>query len=132
VLPPLERAGRQLILSAGELEQALRRVNNGPRWVSYLKLPDGVLGRGVDAGAERAPETQPDAPEAANALFDALIRYDEVSRNPQYGVIAELPAFKATHERLAGYIGLLSSRSPSEPPQGAGIEVLPAPEPEAN
>jgi hypothetical protein len=116
--PSDQRLMRQLSLNARSLNRALSGFNTGVTWQRYLALPDGII-----AAADRPPgkserRTEFDADELARMVD----RFDEVSRNPDYGAIARLPEFQATHQRL---IELADPPTP-EPP-AAMAEQLPPP-----
>jgi hypothetical protein len=126
VSPPHERQRRLLAASAGNLDRSLARINTGATWQPYLALPaevyaasDSTSGSGSTSAAH--PEFE--------QLTAVLGRYDSVSQNAAYRVIAELPAFQETQERLSLYINLLSDpqSADSAPSQ---IEDLPLPKPE--
>ncbi len=124
--PPEQRLRRQLFSSAGELYRSLQHYNTGARWQEYLMLSPGrALAEARLAGAEFAPNLA--------ELTAALGRFDSVRRNPEYGEISRLPAFKATHELLAVYVQQVQmppptpdEPSPEEPsPEEPSPEVLP-------
>ena len=63
-----------------------------------------------------------DAPSLAE-LTAALGRFDSVRRNPEYGEISRLPAFKAAHEFLAVYVQQLQMPPPN--PEEPSPEEVP-------
>jgi hypothetical protein len=101
-----------LAASAGELARSLERFQTGEGWRKHLALPDDVLDAdGADQG------TGPDR----ERLAKVLTRFDAISRNPEYRVIAQLQEFQATHEALSAYVGQLGPSPVEEipPPPGA-------------
>jgi hypothetical protein len=50
-------------------------------------------------------------------LRAALIRYDRVNRDPQYGVVTRLPAFRKTRKLLQGFLAWAESFPTGEGPQ---------------
>ena len=84
---------QQLAKSSRELDRSLDRFSNGDSWKTYLALPSEVF----DSARANAP--------SIDALHRALARFDAVNRNPDYQMIAELPAFQVTHEQLARCLG---------------------------
>ncbi len=114
--PPEQRLRRQLFTAAGELYRSLQHYNTGPSWQEYLMLSPGrALAEARLAGAEFAPNLA--------ELTAALGRFDSVRRNPEYGEISRLAAFKATHELLEVYVQQLQMPPPS--PEEPSPEELP-------
>jgi hypothetical protein len=109
LLSPLERQRARLAAAAFELDEALARMRNGATWVRYLRLPESVF------APDAATDGQP------NGLVDVLKRFQSVSVDHRYGVIAARPEFQATHRHLADYVALLKQQS--LPP----VEELPPP-----
>jgi len=114
VSPPKQRLQRQLLWAADELRHSLGEFATGGGWRDYLALSSGMaLADGKLADAQSSP--------SAAELSDILKHFDSVDQNNDYRIIARLPAFKATHERLAAYLN--SFPTPSSQP-----EELPAPQ----
>jgi hypothetical protein len=110
LLSPLERQRARLAAAAFELDEALAKMRNGATWVTYLRLPESVF-----APDAAATNDQP------NGLTDALKRFQSVSVDHRYSVIAARPEFQATHRHLENYVALLTQQS--LPP----VEELPPP-----
>ena len=114
--PPEQRVRRQLFSAAGELYRSLQHYNTGAGWQEYLMLSPGRALAAVRlAGAA-------DGPSLAE-LTAALGRFDSVRRNPEYGEISRLPAFKSTHDILAVYVQQLQMPPPN--PEEPSPEELP-------
>jgi hypothetical protein len=60
-------------------------------------------------------------------LDQIVVRYDLVSRNPEYAAIAALPEFQATHQRLTELV-IPPLQEPPPLPSAAVAEELPPPE----
>ncbi len=105
---------RQLFCAAGELRHSLGDFATGGGWRDYLALSPGM------ALADGKPDDAQSSPSAAE-LSDVLKRFDSVDQNNDYRIIARLPGFKATHERLAAYLSQITT--PSSQP-----EELPTPQ----
>jgi hypothetical protein len=111
---PGERSRQQLLASADQLARSLERFDTAPTWLRYFDLmPGGAL------SSSQAPAPSTDTAD----LLTLLGKFDSVSRNPQYSMIAELREFQQTHQLLGELI--------SEQPQSAGpaAEELPPPLP---
>jgi hypothetical protein len=130
VIPPLDRQRRQLADSAKDLHRELTRLNTGSEWIHYLRLPDDVFSDEPGDLSAPTPVINPARQESLALLIEAQARYDEVSHNPEFRQIRELPAFQTTRDRLATYVSLLTEAL-SEPRSDEGqIEVIPTPLPE--
>ena len=118
-MPPEERLRRQLSTSAKELHNSLDRISTGRGWQKYLALPEGMA---ASQGSDRPSAASFDL----EALAAALDRFDSVSQDDEYRMIADLPAFRSTHQRLAAYLALRR-----DPAAGAlpSAEELPVPRP---
>ncbi len=114
VTAPEQRQRRQLFFAAHELNRSLDHISTGAGWQQYLMLSSGMA-----LSQSKAEETEPAVNPAE--FSEALTRFDSVEQNADYRVIAVMPAFKATHERLAAYLSQL--QAPSAKPR----EELPAP-----
>ncbi len=132
VSPPLQRDRRLLRESAEDLERELFRLNNGRSWVRHLQLPEETLGGQTGAPQHAPPPSGTDLGRGAELgpLIEALARFDAISRDPRYRVIAGLPAFQTTHQRLGDYVHDLSTAQPGDPSRPPQVEVLPAPQPD--
>jgi hypothetical protein len=117
-IPAEQRLRRQLIDSARDLQNSLTRFATGATWQSYLALPPEFTAAAT-AGNPRRNQTTP------NDLAELVGRFEMVSHNDAYRMIAALPAFHWAQESLVGYSNWLQSRSPA-PVE----EELPAPSPE--
>jgi hypothetical protein len=127
VSPPLQRDRRRLAESATGLERELLRLDNGRIWVRHLQLPAEILvsRSGTQQQLPSPPGTDPSRePELAH-LIDALARFDAISHDPGYRVIAGMPAFQTTHKRLGDYVHLLSAAQPGDPLLPPQVEMLP-------
>jgi hypothetical protein len=91
-----EQARRQLAASGSELFDSLRRFNTADGWRHFLAVAPGD-----SLSAEQL--RQPSA-ETAGKLKVALEQFDAAASDPEYRMIASLPAFKQTHEMLARYV----------------------------
>ncbi|MBI3840163.1 MAG: hypothetical protein HY288_19750 [Planctomycetia bacterium] len=118
VTPSEQRSRRQLFFAAGELNRSLERFTTGGGWQQYLALSPGLV-----LSDDKALETEPVV--SSDEFAQVLARFNSVSQNTDYRVISALPAFEATHERLAAYLG----RSPT--PSLNPPEELPAPRPDS-
>jgi hypothetical protein len=107
-----------LFLAAHDLSRSLERFATGGGWQQYLML---ALGMTLSEDKAQEIEIAPNLDEFARALA----RFDSVSQNSDYGVIAALPAFKTTRERLEVYLRQSGTSSFSSP------EELSAPKPDA-
>jgi hypothetical protein len=89
----------------------------------YLALPSVV------EHGDTKPNTLAVPSEAGVAeLEKSLGRYDSVSRKHEYRMIAGLPQFRATHDRLRAYVDLFGEQTPRRNIQA--VEELPTPKPE--
>ncbi len=104
---PWVRQREQLAEASRELDKQLETLQTGDGWKRHLALPAEVYvsrdearddARGDGSAGAKMPKTD------AGALRKVLSRFDKVSEDPQYGTIARLPAFQATHEILAVYL----------------------------
>lgn len=121
--PAEQRLLRQLSLNARMLNRTLGTFSTGVTWQRYLALPDEVV-----AAADRpAGEDEPGANFDSQELDQIVVRYDLVSRNPEYAAIAALPEFQATHQRLTDLLNP-PSEEPPPLPSAAVAEELPPPE----
>ncbi len=116
VMPPDQRVRRQLSVAATDLDRALERLGPQLGWQKYIGMPVELLA----SSEEGVPN---DAPLNPGVLAEVLARFDSVSRDDQYRVIARLPSFRVTHARLAEYLELLNNPQPVP-------EELPSPEPQ--
>lgn len=110
LLSPLERKRGQLATAARDLDQTLAQMPNGSHWSDYLRLPDSIFAPDDSATIRNLDE-----------LSRVLNRFESVSADRRYGLIAALPAFQATHRHLVDYIAI------SSPPSLSLPEELPAP-----
>jgi hypothetical protein len=121
--PAEQRLVRQLSLNARMLNRTLGAFSTGVTWQRYLALPDEVV-----AAADRPPgEDEPRTDFDSQELDQIVVRYDLVSRNPEYAAIAALPEFQATHQRLTELV-IPPLQEPPPLPSAAVAEELPPPE----
>ena len=78
----------------------LHTIVNG-NWRTYLAMPAEVY-----AG---------DRPASAESLQQTLGRFDAVSRDPQYGILAQRAEFRATHEWLKRYVSASTNTARNTP-----------------
>ena len=126
-VPADERLVRQLSYSARILHHSLGGFSTGAAWQRYLTLPDEIV-----AAADRPPAAaERDRQFDAEELQAILDRYDRVSRNVEFRPIAALPAFQATHDRLAELVSRqdASRAAPPAAPPSPPAEDLPPPRP---
>lgn len=83
---------RQLTEAARQLDPLL-----DDNWKKYLALPDEVYREGGRPTAE--------------ALNQALVRYDNVARSPQYQTLAQQAQFRAAYDLLKRYASLETQRA---------------------
>jgi len=113
-------------MDAEQLDQALRgisqslhdrlsRFDTAETWQRYLRLPEAA----VDASVL--------ADERIAALAKLLDRFHKISADPQYSMIARLPAFVAMEAALNEAVS--RPEKPLTPPQSS-LEDLPLPAPE--
>ncbi len=132
ISPPLQRDRRRLEKSATNLERELLRLDDGRRWARHLQLPEEVFVGRSDSQQQvpSPPGTGPSREPELGRLVDVLKRFDAISHDPKYGVIARMPAFPTTHKRLGNYVRLLSASQSDDPPLPPQVEALPVPHPE--
>jgi hypothetical protein len=107
-----EQLNQALLAISDSLQNRLSRFNTGNTWQRYLRLPEDAT----------AASTPPDARMAAIATL--LDRFQKISADPQYAMIARLPAFQAMDAALNEAL----SRPRSEP-SATPAEDLPLPPP---
>lgn len=98
--PAWERQRHQLADASRELDEQLSSLRTGKGWKKHLALPAEIFS--TDASNRQGEPEVSDA--EAEQLQEVLTRFDKVSSNSQYSQIAQLPAFRATHEILAVYM----------------------------
>jgi hypothetical protein len=120
--PPEQRLIRQLSLNGRALNRTLGAFSTGVTWQQYLALPDEIV-----AAADKPPGDGESPKLDAEVLDQIVVRYDLVSRSPEYASIAGLSEFQATHQRLTE---LVNPQSDDPPPLPAAVvaEELPPPE----
>jgi len=130
VTPEETRLRLRLQATSLELQRQLVKYPNGDRWWNHLALPDVVYihEEATESQTSAAPNRTivPTASDFAD-LQAALDRYDSVSQDARYRIIADLPAFHSTQVLLSEYIRAVQPQLP-EPPSAA--EELPTPAPE--
>jgi hypothetical protein len=97
-LPAVKRQGHVLNAKAQTLKRSLDNISTGAGWKAYLEINelDKLLG-----------ETSGDNAELTKKLEKILERFDDVSQNQQYKVVAELQGFDVTRTALQQYIHTL-------------------------
>jgi hypothetical protein len=106
---------QSLRLAAERLHYRLNRFNTGYTWQRYLRIPDEVLA-----------ETSSGDEQYQLAMANWLQRFRNVSDDPQYRKIAELPEFVALQALL---IEATSRPVGSSSAAGGRVEDLPPPTP---
>ncbi len=109
-----ESLWRLLQIDANRLRDELRRFDTAVRWQRYLRVPE--------AGLADSPAS---ADERRVALEDAIERFGKTAADPQFAMIAQLPAFVATQMVLTE----LWARLGHPIKAGGGVEDLPLPPP---
>lgn len=110
-----ESLWRLLQIDANWLHDELRRFDTALRWQQYLRVPE----------ADRADSPVP-IEERRVAFDDAIERFGTTAADPQFAMIAQLPAFTATQ------MVLTELRARLDKPTNAGggqVEDLPLPPP---
>ena len=107
---------QQLLSISEQLERRLSRFDTGDTWQSYFRFPKEALGS----------LTPPDV--RREALVKSLDRFHKVAADPQYSMIARLPAFVAMEAALAETLSRPNSEDAAGSP--AGAEELPLPSPQ--
>jgi hypothetical protein len=104
------------------LERRLDRFNTGETWQRYLQLPPAAVDATVDPAIRR------------EALVKLLEKFHRVTADPQYPMIASLPAFVAMQDVLTEIISRPEGGGPrpNVSPKGRTVEPeeLPLPAPE--
>lgn len=112
----LERAYRDLC-------RQLARLNTGDTWLRYFELP-------IDARGEATPLDVLQSVEAKEQFAETMRRFENVAGDPQYRVIAQLPAFHPTREALNSFNRWLDHQTPRiEPSEAIDGEEIPSPTP---
>lgn len=118
---------------SGQLHNRLGQLTTGEGWQRYLQLPQVAAGLPRNGGGRTLDLDQ---------LSDALERFDSVSAEEDYEMIAAMPSFEATHAALRHVVRridastpiedgpLLSAPSGSSPNRPVAYESLPTPEPD--
>jgi hypothetical protein len=107
-----ETLRQTLRLNAARLDQSLGRFDTGATWQRYLRLPEDSLNESL---------IEPDKQNAT--LSKTRSRFRFVAANPDYTMIARLPAFRATQNALDEMVSRLEN---SAAPRSSG-EELPLP-----
>ena len=116
-MPAEQRLRSQVSSAARDLQNSLTRFATGDTWQRYFALPPELT--------IAPPDAIPLEPKAqAKDLTELLGRFDMVSHNDAYRMIAALPAFHWAQESLTAYANWLASRTPE-----IMEEELPAPGP---
>lgn len=117
-----------------QLHDQLGKLTTGEGWQRYLQLPEVANTMSRNAG----PRTLD-----VDHLADTLERFDSVSAEEDYEMIATMPSFEATHAALRHVVRRVEISGPSEQgplltaPNGASsnrpvaYESLPTPEPDS-
>ncbi len=100
-LPPIERQQHMLVARLQALKRDLNALTDvGPGWKEYLQLLplESILdSRGELSSSQR------------EQLEEIVNRFDQVSREPKYVVVARLPAFEPTHRSLQRYESVIQA-----------------------
>lgn len=115
-LPEDIRARGQLYSAAAELNRSLDQFATAKTWLRYFALTSG----GALAPNQRAGESAQPTPDYVTLLD----RFDSVEKDPQFSMIAALPAFERTHDLLRVYVAENSASA------NALSEELPTPLPD--
>jgi hypothetical protein len=126
-IPAFPSAGDLARMDDEQLDQALRsiaqslhdrlnRFNTGDTWQRFLRLPDEIVN----------PATPHD--ERTAALTAHLDRFRKIAADPQYSMIAQLPAFVAMEAALSE---ALSRPETNRSRPGVTTEDLPLPPPQS-
>ena len=103
--PAGQRMHEQLARSGEQLHDALSRLSTGRGWQEYLEMPTTVALRDDATAADRARFAEL----YLEKLTSLLGRFDSVSKNKDYRVIAQLPEFQTTYERLASCVAWVTN-----------------------
>ena len=110
----LERAYR-------DLRGQLTRLNTGDTWLRYLALP-------LDEERGYTPLEVLQTVEAKEQLAEGMRRFDQIAVDPEYRVVARLPAFGRTRSALRSFTRWLDQQPTIAEPVLAGEEIpTPAP-----
>jgi hypothetical protein len=115
-MPAEQRLRSQVSSAARELQSSLTRFATGDTWQRYFALPPELMTAPSD-GSSPGPRDQ------SKNVTELLGRFDMVSHNDDYRMIAALPAFHWAQESLAAYANWLGTKPP-----GPMEEELPAPD----
>ncbi|HEY4313650.1 MAG TPA: lipid-binding SYLF domain-containing protein [Pirellulales bacterium] len=100
--PPAEQLRQAVVESSRRLDPLVDDT-----WKRYLALP---------------VPTMANQPASAAELDAALIRYDRITTDPQYRVLADRPEFHETHDLLRRYVAAVNAAS--APPAGSAMPAL--------
>ncbi len=100
VTPPLERQRQLLDRATRQLRDDLSGISAPASWHSFLRVPQNMMDQS-EGDATPSPDM---AAGGMEALQKTLSRYEQVSQDPHYRAIAELPGFRATQELLKKYL----------------------------
>lgn len=108
------------------LQQQLSRLTTADSWLRYLALP-------FDA-QQSSTSIESLMTEKSKAQFaEALQRFDQTASDPEYQMIARLPAFNRTRSSLRSFTQWLERQPPVEEPEeiiGEEIPLTPPAEPQ--
>lgn len=113
---PPERSRRQLAAATAELNRELLRFDTADTWLRYFALDQGGT-LSAERLATISGQPTPD-------LAAMLSRFDTISSDERYPMIAGLPAFREVRDRLSQYL------SESHPNRSVPPEELPTPRPD--
>ena len=119
---PEIHARHQLYAASAELAQSLQRFTTGNTWLRYFALTEG--------GALSSVGQQEASMRSTSELITLVERFESVSQDPRYPMIAGLPAFGRTHELLRTYLAEFAENANAKPTGGKQGEELPAPLPD--
>jgi hypothetical protein len=106
-LPPKERSAHRLVAAVQQLRHSLDSITTGAGWKKHLE---------IDALAKSAENSGTDDVVSIKQLKAVLAKFDAVSRNPEFQVVAELDGFAATQADLKGYVSTLQASQPVQAP----------------
>ena len=117
-VPPATATVEQLRAALVEASQRLDPLVDNT-WKKYLALPEQVM--------QGKPPVRAD-------LVDALARYDRVSQDSNYKVLADRPEFRSVHDLLHRFLAAsdaAAAAASAAPAANAGLGQLPPPPPAA-
>lgn len=102
-----DRSAHRLVAAVQQLRHSLDGVTTGAGWKKHLE---------IDALGKSAENNGADEAASVKQLKPVLAKFDAVSRNPEFQVIAELDGFAATKAGLKTYLNALQADQPVQAP----------------